>query len=356
MQVYVSRRTSCIIIAGMKKILRLLRKRWWIVFLLVIVGGFFLIRSRAPKGPTYAFENPQYRDIEEGLEVSGAVNATKKATLRFLGGGKITYLPVHEGQQVHKGQVIASIDMRELKKSLQKELNDYMTSRLNFEQGKDDQKNQVFNDAVRRVADKSQLTLNNTVIDVELQDLALKNASLYAPFSGLMTKVPITSDGVQVAATDSFEVVDPASLIFEGEIDEVDLAKVQVGQDVRITLDAYPNEPLTGKVDEISLTARPSTSSSGGTVFPVKVHLNGADIFKYRLGLNGTMMIVRSRAQHALSIPISATRESDGKTFVLVRTQANKVEERSVVVGIENDEFVEVRSGLTPQDQIAVSQ
>lgn len=339
----------------MAKLTRLLRKYWWVLLLLIVVGGFLVIRSRSMAKAEYAFEKPQSRTVEETIEVSGRVDATRKATLKFLGGGKVTYLPVQEGQTVRKWQTIASIDASDLKKSLQKDLNDYMSSRLTFEQGKEDRKDLALTDAVRRLADMSQFTLNNSVIDVELANIALKNASLYSPLDGIVTKVPVDTAGVQITAADAFEIVDPTSLIFEAEVDEIDIGRVSEGMEVRITLDAYPDKPITGTIYDIALAARASTSSSGGTVFPIKVLLPQADIFTYRLGLNGTMHIIRARAQGALSVPVSATLEKDEKTYVLVRTTGDKTEEREVKIGTQGDEYVEILSGLSLEDEIAIS-
>ena len=63
--------------------------------------------------------------------------AREQSKVAFQTGGKLTQIAVKEGDVVQKGQYLASLDQRQLQKSLQKELNDYMKARWTFDQNKD---------------------------------------------------------------------------------------------------------------------------------------------------------------------------------------------------------------------------
>ncbi len=332
-------------------------KRYWLIFLiLLVVGGFLYFRSRATAQKPLTFVAVTRETIESTIEVPGKVDADQKASLKFLAGGKLTYLPVKEGQYVKKYQTIASVDARDLQKNLSKSLNLYMTERLDFEQTKDDRKDLDPNLELRRLAQKSQLALDNSVIDVELRDIAIRNSSLYAPIEGVVTSLPVKVAGVQVMATDIFEIVDPKTLLFDAEVDEIDIGKIKVGTPVRITLDAYPDEEVEGIIDFIGLKADVSSRSSGGTVFPVRVSFSEADAALYRLGMNGTMTIILDRKENVLSIPLEATMEKDGKTYVEVQDPQNpkKSVEKEITTGIESESTIEVLSGLSEGDQVVI--
>lgn len=330
--------------------------RWTIIILLLIIGavGFWFYRSRSQQ-KTYTYASVSREDIEQTIEVPGKVNSSIKAQLKFLGGGKLTAIGVKEGMYVAKGAMVARIDARDLQKSLQSSLLDYSSTRIDFDQGIDDRADSDPNTALLRTAQKLQYTLDKSVVAVELKDIALKNASLYSPIAGVATAVPVDTVGVQVIATDTFEIVDPNSLYFEAEVDEADVGSVVEGSAVRIALDSYPNEPVDGTISTIGLKARSSSKSSGGTIFPIKVFLPNASIKKFRLGMNGTMTIILAKKDKVLTIPLEATTQTDGKITVKVKsTKVPAGEIKEIKTGIEGTSRVEVVSGLNEGDEVVL--
>lgn len=334
-----------------KSILEFLFHKWYFFLPLTLVIVFISYRSFSKNTPKLSFIAPTVGDIEEQIEVSGTVDAGRTAILRFLGGGKLTYLSVREGDEVKKNQKIASIDVRDLQKSLTQALNLTNVGRNNLDQGRFDvQDTGLTPTAVRKLA-SLQSMLNNNVLDVELRDLAIQNSSLYAPFEGVVTKLPTNAIGMQVLVTDQFEITDPASLIFSGEVDEVDIGRVKVGQLVHLSFEAYPEEVIDATVASIAMKASPSTKASGGTVFIVKALLP-PEVFHYKLGMNGTMKIVTRKATKVLAVPLADVTDQNGKKFVQIKVGDNKAEPREVQTGIESNDSVEILSGLTQNDQI----
>lgn len=342
----------------MKSLLSSLRSRWYIVVgVLVLIALFVFLRSRSQTKDLYAYQAPTREDIAQTLEVTANVRAARYADLKFLGGGKITALGAKEGDAVKRSQRIATIDVSDLQKSLQKSLNDYTANRIDFEQAQLDRKDTALTDQLENLAQKQQLSLNNSVIGVELQSIAVKNASLISPVDGVLIRSPATVVGQYVTAADVFQVVDPSSLEFVGEIDETDIGKVRTGMEVQVQLDAYPEENVTTTVGAIAYVASVSTQASGGTVFLVHAPIPNADLNKYRLGLSGTMKLILNKKSNALTIPIDATTQHDGKTFAFIRNpaDANKPLEKEIQTGIESDTKIEVASGLSMSDEVAIS-
>lgn len=341
----------------MRSILSVIKRRWYIVLcLFLLVGGGIYWRSRSTKPEETVYVGVKQSAIESTLEISGKVDAEKKAVLKFLAGGKLVDMPVSEGQTVKKYQRIASIDAIELQKNLELSLNDYLGTRADFDQGIDDRKDQALTDTLRRIASKQQYTLNKSVLSVELRDIALRNATLLSPIEGVVTRLPVKVVGVQVIATDGFEIVDPNSLFFSGEVDEADIGKVLMGATVRIRLDAYPDETLVGEVYRIGLVAQNSSRSSGSTVYPVMVRFQNPDIFKQRIGMNGTAKILLQEKAQAFVVPIESTIQRDGKNFIRVRSSGSSEApvEREVILGIEGESDVEVVSGVVAGDEVVV--
>ncbi len=337
-------------------VLEFLKNRWKLALVLlgILGGGFFWYTStQSGTDEVQEFVSPVRQNIIQTLEVSGVVDAKQKARLRFLGGGKVVYLGAKEGEWVKRGQTIATIDRAALEKQFQQQLNAYTRERNEFEDFRDEQKDVLLEKTDERARDNSQLFLNDSVLSLEQQAIALQNTSLYAPFEGLLTSAPTTTTGVQLAASDVFEIIQPSSLIFRAAVDEADIAQVLMDLPAELTLDAYPDDFIRTNVSYISFT---SSESSSGTVFIVEFPLNQETFGNtFRLGMNGDIAIELDRSENVLTIPLDATRERDGKTFVDVRTTENgadTITEREITTGIITNELVEVVSGLSESDSV----
>lgn len=323
-----------------------------VAVLVLVVGGVIYARFGIKKSIVPVYTHPEYRTLEKVFEVSGSVDAREKASLRFLAGGKLVYLGAKEGDTVKKWQTLASIDKRELQKNLEKDLNSYSIQRWTNDQNKENRKDAHGNKATDRANDQDQFTLNNTVLTVELKDLAIKNASLYAPFDGVLVSAPTEVVGTILSATDTFTVVNPNTMIFSAEVDESDIGLVHEGQKATVKLDAYSQDPIETAVDRI---AYKSSETSTGTVFPVQFSLPfSSGTRPYRLGMNGNVKILIDKKDHVLSVPMQSLVERDGKMYVTVKTGEKTTEQRMVVIGLENDDYAEIADGIRESDSILV--
>lgn len=335
-------------------LVKIVRSRWkllCLVAIVVIVGVGLFIRNRNNSETPVTYIKPETRDLVKTLEVSGLIDAQEKASLRFAAGGKLTYLGTKEGDAVRKGQTIATIDQRELQQRLQQDLNTYVQQRLDWEQTVDDDQSEVLTTKNRRNTQKSQLDLSNSVLNVEIRDTAIRNTRLSAPFDGILVSQPTTTAGVNLVATDVFEIINPETLVFKAAVDEADIAQVKVGQTAQITLDAYPEATFEATISSISLK---SQSTSAGTIFVVRLPLTSDPLLtRYRLGMNGDVTIVLETKNNVLSVPLDATKQRDNKNYVDVKDGEVNVE-REITIGLETDEYVEILSGVTANDEIVL--
>lgn len=335
-------------------VLTFIKKRWKLLIGLVfgILAVLWWWQSSQAKKPQLTFVSPVREDITASITISGRVDAKEKARLRFVAGGKVVYLGAKEGDQVKKWQTIATIDRAALQKQLQQNLNTYMKERYDFENVRDDIKDRVLETEEQRSVAKDQYDLENQVLNVEIQSIAIANTSLTAPFTGMLTVAPTAVPGVQLLATDYFEIVNPDTLIFRAALDEIDLHKVQLGQASQVVLDAYDEEVIDTAVSYISYV---SSESSSGTVFLLEFPLTGVSLQKYRLGMNGDAIIKLAEKQNVLTIPLDTISERDGKVFVQVKADNPEgAVEREISTGLESDDRVEVTAGLSETDLVVL--
>ncbi|HOZ03424.1 MAG TPA: efflux RND transporter periplasmic adaptor subunit [Candidatus Woesebacteria bacterium] len=343
----------------MKK-LKTLRKKWKVSLVIALVLVAFVAwfwQQNQADSESLVFVKPERQDLTKTLELSGLVDAKEKVRLRFLTGGKLTYVGVKEGDSIKKWQTVARIDPKLLQKQLEQQMNFYLDQRWDYEQYRDDvMENSDGTEriipelSVRREADQEQWALENSVLNVEMKDIAVKETYLSSPISGIVTLAPAAVAGMQLTAADYFEIVNPESLVFKAIVDELDIAQLQLEQPAQIELDAYPDQSIASKISYISFASQQTTT---GTVFIIELPF--ADLTNnpsLRLGMNGNATITLEKKTNLLSIPLDATRESEGKTWVDVRTTGDNYQEREVVLGLQTDEEVEIVSGLSETDEV----
>lgn len=345
----------------MKKALNLLKKRWYLFVVILAVGGFVLYRQQVAssqnKGTPYKVKKETLRDT---LTFSGHVDADEKANLQFQTGGKLIWVGVKEGDYVKKYQAIASLDQRQIKDTLQKYLNTYAKTRLSFDQQKDDTREVVIGglgydqrQRVLRVADQYQDDLNNSVLDVQIQDIALEYANLYSPIEGIVDHVDTPVAGVNISALSpsTFRIVNPATLYFTADADQTDVIKLHEGQEVEINFDSYPDENIPAVIKSIAFSP---TEGETGTVYGVKMSFldnSGDKNYKYRLGMTGDASLVVREIPDVISVPSTYLKSEKDKQYVM-KDVKGKAEKVYVSTGETIDNQTVITSGLQEGDTI----
>ncbi len=329
-----------------------------IIFLGVI--GFFIFQRISNEQPVVKGEKSylvKKQIIKEILSLSGNIDADEKITLRFQSSGMLTWVGVKEGDYVKKYQGVASLDQKELQKNLQKYLNTYMKTRWDFETTKDE--NDIKNigglttdlrEAAVRTLDKAQFDLNNSVLDVELKDIALKYSYLYTPIEGIVTKVSLPYAGVNATpAQAEFEIVNPKTIYLYATADQTDVIKIKEKMQGNITLDSYPDDQISGEVMNIAFT--PDTDESG-TVYGVKIKINESEIEnKYRLGMTGDIEFEIGKGRNVLMIPTSFIKIEKSEKYVNKVVKGKKIK-TVIKTGEIEDSMTEVISGLNENETI----
>lgn len=151
------------------------------------------------------------------------------------------------------------------------------------------------------------------------------------------------------------EIPDLNRMKAEGEVDEVDAGRVQVGQRVTLRLDSHPDEELQGTI----VSAGRTVQAKKGTQDPLKVlrvdiKLDRVDPAKMRPGMRFAGTIELARAKNAVLIPREAIFLGPQGPYVQ-RRDALRVDQVQVKLGGENDKFVQVLQGIAPGDRVLVT-
>jgi HlyD family secretion protein len=321
------------------------KKRWvWVVAAVVIAGGAVVaMRSRDKKDPK-AEQSPFRlgKVQEEPLQVSvrevGVVDPVTKVDVKSAVSGRILTLRVREGAVVKNGDVLAEVEpdvnqaqslsdvsggLTQAKLKLEDAERTYATQKALYDQGLlgadafkavQNQRDQAL-EALKAAQMRYQI-VEDRGIPIS-GNAASQNARVIAPMSGVVIKKGVelgetVTSGVSSfnAGTVLFTVADLKSLIIRVNLNEVDIAKVHVGQPVRITLDAYPQKVFTGKVTFVAPSADLIEKIK---VFKVEISLDELSE-AYRTGMSANVEILGEKRDKAISIPLEALQRKDGET------------------------------------------
>lgn len=316
------------------------------VAIIILAAVIFFLRPKPAKPiPT---ETVKKQDFVQSISITGSVNAEKSVDLTFQAGGLLTYLGVQKGDTVSQYQTIATLDQRTVLKNLQSALIDYSKQRNIFDQYRVDQQSikpeDAVNDRLKRALQNNQYDLNKTIVSVDLQDLAHELTILTTPIAGIVTRADAKTAGVNVTTTTTFTVVDPNSLTFKMEVDEADISKVKVGQDVEVVLDSFPDRTLHLMVSSIDFVTH--TTSTGGNAYNVKAKLSQNN--DYRVGMDGNAQIITDKKPNVVTVSLSSLFDNN-KVYVKV---GNKYEKRTLKLGLQNDTSAEVLGGLNEGETV----
>lgn len=209
-----------------------------------------------------------------------------------------------------------------------------------------------------------QAQIRNARVALELARLALSQATLTAPFAGIIAEVNLKVGEAPAPGRAAVVLADLSAYYVNVTIDEIDIARVTPGQAVTLTLDALQGTALQGRVETVAPLA---TIQSAVTNYRVRVVLTSQDA-RVRPGMSATADIVVAAEPQALQVPRRAIRSDRGQFLVDLastpgaceapeaeRPQTPALTERVVSVGLGNEQVIQITSGLTEADCVYVS-
>ena len=203
-------------------------------------------------------------------------------------------------------------------------------------------------DSVQSASDN----VKDAQISLENQYENLEDYTVKSPINGTVIEKLVKAGDTIDAGAKLCTIYDLSYLKMTMNVDELDINKISVGQDVTITADAVEGKTFAGKVTKINMAG---TTTNGVTTYPVEVQIDNPDE-DLLPGMNVSTEIVVSQADDVIAIPVGAVTRGN---MVLVKTGANSSEDPSipegyeyveVETGISNDSYVEIKSGI---DEIA---
>lgn len=368
------------------------RRRLWIpatILILAVIGtgAFFAFRDQRPVVET-AVARAATTDRPALLNASGYVTPRRRATVAAKITGRVTGVYFDEGMHVKEGQVLATLDDSDARKTLDSAVAD----RNSTEAGLEDLQVQLKNaeielhraqalqaaqvesqealDNARTAADSLRAKINLTKVQVQAGDArireaqqAVDNCTIRAPFEGIVVSkdaqigemVSPVSAGGGFTRTGIATIVDMNSNEIEVDVNEAFIARVVPGQPVTAVLDAYPDWQIPSKVRTVIPTADREKAT-------VKVRISFLKLDPRILpdmGVKVTFLGDQPKQTNGAAapvtlIPATAVRDDAGKKVVFL-VKNDHVERRAISVAGASGSDAQVLAGVTSGDVVVAN-
>lgn len=362
--------------------------RAWLVRLLIVaavVAAFLVLRATvlAPEPLEVSTVEVARGTVEETITNSraGTVKARRRAKLSPDTGGQVVAIPYREGDRVAAGEIVLRLESESQRAQLELTRQDVAAARAERERAC-----LAAEHAARELERVSRLAAEQ-IVSTDLLDQAetarlesqagcraagaqvaragaaqvvaraeLGKRVLRTPFSGIVAEVStelgewVTPSPPALPVPPVIDLIDPSSVYVSAPMDEVDAARIRVGQPARVTVDSHRGRVFAGEVSRLSPYVL-DLEAQNRTV-EIDVELAASEITGELLpGTSADVEVVLEVRDDVLRLPTPALLEGDR---VLVLSDGRLVE-RSLEVGLRNWDFSEITSGLEAGDRVVTS-
>lgn len=320
-------------------------KKISVLILIIAISAIILFIPK--NNNTILTQAVEYKNLVKSVSVTGDIEAENQVNLTFQTPESLSYVAVKLGDTVKKGQEIAAINTDKLAATVRQTQQDFIAAKAASEKYYNDNQNitvETYDQKIQRTAlDDAQ----NKAYDQYLKaQYDLNHSVLYSPIDGIVTRMDADTPGENVSPTTIFTVTDPNSLYFRLEVDQADIGKIIKGQQVELSLDAFPNKIFKLKLNKIDFVSH--VTSSGGNAYYVKAFFNNDS--RLRVGMSGNADIITNTLNNILTVPSTSVIDYS-YVYVLSNGKYKKV---NVKTGLDNDIDTQIISGLNKGDVVAV--
>ena len=294
--------------------------------------------------------------------------------------GKIRSLHVEEGATVLRGQLLAKVepDMAQAR-TVANLKSGYGRAKVSAERARQDYERDLELHEAGHISDEelrlskddydiAQIEYRSALEQMELaeedgvsMDLEAESQeilNIVSPASGSVILVDVeegeivTSGAVSyTSGTTIMTVADLSKMQIRAGVNEVDVGKIRLGQEVVIDVDAYPNVKYSGLITHIAPAAR---DEQGVKIFDVEIDIIDSDE-RLRPGMTANIEIQGDHKTDILTVPVEAVFKKQGRYVAYVFDGSeNEPVEREVVTGISNISSVEIMEGLEEGETVTL--
>ena len=347
-----------------------------VVVLGALWAAAFFIKSNQQSAITYETQKPFKSNIEKKTVATGKVIPEDEIEIKPQISGIIDKIYKEEGDPVKTGDLIAVIKVVPNEQALNQARGrvrnaeialgnveiEYNRNKALFDKGVIS--SQDFN--TRKLQyDQAVQELGNARADYQIirrgsaGGSASANTNIRATVAGTILEIPV-EEGDQVIQSNNFNdgttiasIADLGKMIFEGQVDEGEVGKLELGMPLEISLGALEDQKFDAKLKFI---APKGVEEAGAVQFKIEGDVSVSDTIMIRAGYSANASLVLDRRDSVMVIPealLQFDKETD-KPYVEVATGDQEFERKDIEIGISDGINVEILSGLTMEDEVKI--
>ena len=350
-----------------------------IVILFVITALGFVLKYFSDANTKsiidYDTEIPYYTSLNTDVVATGKLNPEDEIELKPQVTGIVDVIFVEEGDIIEKGDLIAKIRVVPNEQSLTSAKSRINSSKLSFENSQRlfDRSKELFDKGVisKQDFENSELSLNQSnEAYIEAQNVfkiikqgslsggGSANTNIVAQISGTILEIPVR-EGNQVIESNNFNagttiatVADMSKMIFEGQVDEAEVGKLEEGSEIKVVLGALGEEEFPSK---LTFVAPKGIEFNGAVQFTIKADVE-IPSSKVKAGYSANAIIEIENTENTLCIKESLVQFNrfTEKPFVEILNEDDVFIKKNITIGLSDGISVEVLEGVEENDKIKV--
>jgi len=308
-----------------------------------------------------------YKPIASQLQAMGKVLAhpLRKAIVSYAFPARIAEIHVLPGDWVKEGQELVTLQSEEVgkaKSEYYKAIADHELVEQNFERekrlfdgGVGAQKNMLATEAQLKVAEASLNAAEKKLHVLGFTEVQVKTISethqvnpvisLFSPIRGKVVQNNAVLGGMIDQSSEILTIMDPSLLCVDAEIYERDIAKIKNGQNVNVSVPAYPDEKFQGKICYIGDVLKEETRT-----IIVRTEVENKS-YKLKPGMFASITIFLNHQTRALVLPQGAILDDKDNKIVFVK-RGNQFFPVLIETGTKQNGDVEITAGLEEGDEV----
>jgi len=299
-----------------------------------------------PSLPVRAYEVSRI-DLSRHIQVASPVEPLRTIALAARTDGIIDSVQAEEGDRVEAGQVLARIDVSEQRAELARAEAALREAEANFTRI-EELRGRDYIDEASYVTAQSDLDVART--DVELWETRVSFGRITAPVDGYVIGRMVEPGAAISRLGTAFELADLDELVTRIGVSELDVAEIQAGDPVPVSIDALQTQsPIEGVVRRVFPAA-----DGASRLVTVEISLPDAYTRGVRPGFLARADLRVDYKQDVLAVPAGSVGMGD-PSYVMVISQDSELQRRAVTTGIVRGDWREILGGIEPGDRIVSS-
>lgn len=279
------------------------------------------------------------------VSMVGVINPDNDVEIISEAQGVVKALHIKVGDNVKKGMVLVEIDDLVCKSDMARSEINYFKAKRDFERNKTLYEQNSISAAQ---LDLSRLDMQSAENDMTRSQKALDDTKVKATISGTVNSRKVNEGSYVQLNTSLGNIVDISTLKVRVNVSEKDAFMLHPGDSVQITTDVYPGHSFYGHVDNIA------SKADDDHTFPVEIKLPNTSQYPLKGGMFARVNFISITSRNTLVIPREALTGSVRNAQVFV-VSGNIAKLRSITIGRESGQFLEVLNGLEEGELVVTS-